>query len=155
MYLTEDEFRILSGIKEGLTSQKIEEKYKIRMGMNDPRIVSLAKKYGVSISNPYKKKELREKSDLSKVKVVSKEEMPYFQYVDLELADYIDINKRDILCLVEYFKNISSEAWWNTHRLLRTEDGLGTSLYIKDLKTNEIKNIRTNIDGEDYIGDEI
>ena len=153
MYLTKDEFKVLLGIRDGLTNKGIEEKYGVKMGMNDPRSVSLARKYGVDIYSPTLRKDIIEKADLSKVKIVSRKEMPYFEYIDSELADYIDINKRDVEQLVEYFKNLSNEPWVHTHRLYRTEDGLGTILYIRDLKTNKISKLRANIDGDDYIGD--
>lgn len=154
MYLTEDEFKVLLGIRDRLSNKKIEEKYGVKMGMNDPRIISLARKYGVDINSYTLKNDIIEKADLSKVKIVSKNEMPYFEYINSELADYIDINKRDVEQLVEYFKNLSNESLVHTHRLYRTEDSLGTFLYIQDLKTGEISKLRANIDGEDYIGDD-
>ena len=155
MYLTEDEFKVLLGINDKLSNKGIEKKYGVKMGMNDPRIVSLAKKYGVDLYSEHLRKEISEKADLSKIKIVSKDNMPYFEYIDLELADYIDINKRDIEQLVNYFKNISNEKRTHTHRLYRTEDGLGTILYIKDLATSKISKIRANIDGDEYIGDDM
>ena len=94
MYLTEDEFKILLGIRDKLTNRGIEEKYGVKMGMNDPRIVALAKKYGINIYSNTLRKELVEKADLSKIKIVDKNDMPYFKYIDYELADYIDINKK-------------------------------------------------------------
>lgn len=152
MYLTEDEYKVLLGLKDGLNNTKIKEKYGVQMGMNDPRIISLARKYGIDIYNPEInfRKEIAEKADLSKVQIVSRKEMPYFEYIDLELADYIDINKRDIEVLVKYFKNIPNEDLQHTHRLYQTDDGLGTSLCIKDLKTGEMTRLRMAIDGEDY-----
>ncbi len=155
MYLTEDEFKVLLGIKDCLSNKGIEEKYGVKMGMNDPRIISLARKYGVDIYSDKMRFEIIEKADLSKIKIVTREEMPYFEYIDLELTDYIDINKRDVEQLVVYFKNLSDESWNHTHRLYRTEDGLGTILYIRDLKTNKISKLRANIDGDDYIGDDM
>lgn len=155
MYLTEDEFKILLGIKEDLTAKGIEEKYGIKMYTNDPRLVALAKKYGVDLESYTIKKDIKEKADLSKIKIVTREEMPHFKYIGYELADYIDINKRDIEQLVKYFKDKSSENSWHTHRLYRTEDGLGTILYIQDLKTGQLSKLRANIDGEDYIGDDM
>ena len=101
-----------------------------------------SKKYGVSLDSYTIRKDIREKADLSKVKIVSKAEMPYLKYINYELADYIDINKRDIEQLIKYFKNISNEDFWHTHRLYRTEDGIETSLFIKDLKTGNISRLR-------------
>ena len=155
MYLTEDEFKILLGIRDKLTNRGIEEKYGVKMGMNAPRIVALAKKYGINIYSNTLRKELVEKADLSKIKIVDKNDMPYFKYIDYELADYIDINKRDIEQLIEYFKYISNGKKYHTHRLYRTEDGLGTILYIQDLETGKTSKLRANIDGEDYIGDDM
>lgn len=150
MYLTEDEFKVLSGIKEGLSHTEIKEKYGVQMYTNDPRISSLAKKYGVDIHCGNIRKGLIEKADMSKVEVVSKDEMPYFKYIDFELADYIDLCKRDVEKLSEYFKNRPDNEY-HTHRLWRTEDGLGTTLGIQDLATGEITKLHTFIDGCEMI----
>ncbi len=155
MYLTDDEYKVLSGIIEGLPNHKIEEKYGIKMGTNDPRIVALMRKYGVNLYSDNYRKEIRDKADLSKTEVTEKEEMPYFEYIGSELADYIDINKRDVEQLVKYFSDKPDGQWTHTHRLYRTQDGLGTFLYIKDLSTGKMSKLRANIDGEDCLDDEI
>ena len=154
MYLTDEEFKVLLGIKEGLSYGEIYHKYGVYMGMNDPRINSLLRKYCPEFT-PYYRTFLRQNVDLSKVKVVSKNEMPYFKYIENQLADYIDINKRDVEQLVEYFKNLSNEPWAPTHRLYRTDDGLSSAFYIQDLKTGKRSKLRINIDGDDYVGDEL
>ena len=151
MYLTEDEFKVLLGIRDRLTSSQMKEKYGIQMYTNDPRITSLAKKYGVFDCPGSIKSNIIEKADFSKIEVVSREEMPYFEYINYwELAEYIDISKREVDLLVEYFKNVSKEDSEKSYRLYKTEGGLGSSLYIRDLKTNKISRLRTFVDGEEY-----
>ena len=152
MYLTEDEFKVLLGIRDRLTNSQIKEKYGIQMYTNDPRITSLAKKYGVFDCTGSIKSNIIEKADLSKIEVVSKEETPYFEYINYwELANYINISKREVDLLMEYFKNVSKEDSEKRYRLYETEDGLGSSLYIRDLKTNNISRLRTFVDGEEFL----
>ncbi len=147
MYLTEDEFKVLLGLKERLSNKQIEEKYGVQMGMNDPRVFALAKKYGVDTCNPYFYRQIAEKADLSKVQIVSRAEMPYFEYCYYELADYVDIDKNDAEKIWSYFKDLPDDT--PAQRLLKTEDGLGYCLRIKNLQTNQTTTIRIVADGED------
>ncbi len=143
MYLTENEYKVLLGIRNRLTNSQMKEKYGIHMFTNDPRVTSLAKKYGVfHCTDGSIKSNIMKKVDFSKIEVVPKEEMPYFQYVNMHLADYIDINKKDVNKLIKYFKTVPDNDLFYTHRLYRIEDGLGTELYIKDLKTGKMMLLR-------------
>ncbi len=51
MFLTEDEFIILSAIKIGLNSIEIKEKFAVELIENDSRLNALYQKYGVSSIN--------------------------------------------------------------------------------------------------------
>lgn len=151
MYLTEDEFKVLLGIRDCLTRSQMRDKYGIQMYTNDPRVFSLAKKYGVFNCTGSIKSNILKKADFSKIEVVSKEEMPYFKYINWELADYIDICKREVDLLMEYFKNVSQKDAEKNYRLYKTECGLGSSLYIRDSETNKISRLRTFADGVEFL----
>ena len=51
MFLTEDEFIILSAIKIGLNNTEIKEKFGIELIKNDSRLNASFQKYGVSSIN--------------------------------------------------------------------------------------------------------
>ena len=51
MFLTEDEFIILSAIKIGLNNTEIKEKFGIELIKNDSRLNASFQKYGVSSKN--------------------------------------------------------------------------------------------------------
>ncbi len=75
MYLTKEEFIVLKGIKEGLVSHQIKEKYGISVGTIDPKMEALYAKYGAN-----DKQDLVKKADLDKVEICEKENIPYFEY---------------------------------------------------------------------------
>ena len=91
MFLTEDEFIILSAIKIGLNNTEIKEKFGIELIKNDSRLNALYQKYGVSGIN-----ELLQIADLQKVEVLPKEKIPYYQYEGSELVN-----------LIKFFENVS------------------------------------------------
>ena len=84
MFLTKDEFIILSAIKIGLNNTEIKEKFGIELIENDSRLNALYQKYGVSSIN-----ELLQIADLKKVEVLPKEKIPYYQYESSELVHKI------------------------------------------------------------------
>ena len=102
MFLTEDEFIILSAIKIGLNNTEIKEKFGIELIKNDSRLNALYQKYGVSGIN-----ELLQIADLQKVEVLPKEKIPYDQYEGSELVHKIKICKNDVVNLIKFFENVS------------------------------------------------
>ena len=107
MFLTEDEFKILCGLKMGLNSKKIKEKFGIQIYTNDPRIGSLCKKYGVK-----DKWELIDVANMKKVEVFSQDEIPYYTYEkadDISGFKYSDIKTLDKN--FQYFKFRKNKKW--------------------------------------------
>lgn len=102
MFLTEDEFIILSAIKIGLNSTEIKEKLGIELIKNDSRLNALFQKYGVNSIN-----ELLQIADLKKVEVLPREKIPYYQYEGSELVHKIKICKNDVINLIKFFENVS------------------------------------------------
>ena len=102
MFLTKDEFIILSAIKIGLNNTEIKEKFGIELIENDLRLNALYQKYGVSSIN-----ELLQIADLKKVEVLPKEKIPYYQYESSELVHKIKICQNDVINLIKIFENVS------------------------------------------------
>ena len=102
MFLTKDEFIILSAIKIGLNNTEIKEKFGIELIENDLRLDALYQKYGVSSIN-----ELLQIADLKKVEVLPKEKIPYYQYESSELVHKIKICQNDVINLIKFFENVS------------------------------------------------
>ena len=102
MFLTEDEFIILSAIKIGLNNTEIKEKFGIELIENDSRLNALYQKYGVSSIN-----ELLQIADLKKVEVLPPKKIPYYQYEGSELVHKIKICKNDVINLIKFFENVS------------------------------------------------
>ncbi len=102
MFLTKDEFIILSAIKIGLNNTEIKEKFGIELIENDLRLNALYQKYGVSSIN-----ELLQIADLKKVEVLPKEKIPYYQYESSELVHKIKICQNDVINLIKFFENVS------------------------------------------------
>lgn len=105
MFLTEDEFIILSAIKIGLNSTEIKEKFDIELVENDLRLSALYQKYGACSIN-----ELLQIADLKKVEILSKEKIPYYQYEGSELVYKIKICKNDVIKLTNFFDNVSDNT---------------------------------------------
>jgi len=155
MYLTEDEYKILCGIKEKLNSQQIKEKYGLTIYTNDPRIGSLCKKYGVK-----NKWELIDVANMKKVEVFAQDEIPYYTYEKIDdnkevytLVNKIKITKRDVRRLYEFLEKAPYD---NEYELIFDEDfyNIYKFLTVKNLSTGEKFEISTIIDGEDYTGKE-
>ena len=62
MHLTKEQFNILKSFKESLGYKEIEKKLDIRLYTNDPRVMSLYKKYNV-----VDRAELCKKADLDNI----------------------------------------------------------------------------------------
>lgn len=140
MYLTQDEFVTLSGIKLGLSSQQISKKFVISVNRVLIARHNLCKKYGVKSHWT----ELAEIADLKKVEVREENDIPFFQYMDLCLVQKIKINKADVNNLVKFFEQENDDE--KEYELILNKDfnNAFNSLYIKNLeteKTEEIKNI--------------
>lgn len=105
MFLTEDEFIILSAIKIGLNNTEIKEKFDIELIENDSRLNALYQKYGANSIN-----ELVQIADLKKVEVLPKEKIPYYQYEGSELVHKIKICKNDVIKLTNFFDNVSNNT---------------------------------------------
>lgn len=147
MYLTENEVLILSGIKQGLRPYYAAKLHNIPFGMNDPRVTALLRKYGAKNLT-----ELREKADLNKVVVCSRDEIPYFKYYGYSLVDTIKICKEDVKQLNIFFEAIDENEKY--FELQTDEDGLGRTLDIIDKEEEARYNIRWIIDGEIENGSE-
>ena len=94
---------------------------------------------------------LMKSNDCRLVEIADRNNIPHYKYVGYELADWVNVNKRDVKELIKFFDKVEDYDIWWTHRLLRTYDGLGSSLYIKDLQTDKISKIRSVIDGLEYV----
>jgi len=143
MFLTEEEFIILSALKIGLNNKEIKEKFKIQIYTNDPRLAALCKKYGIYGYN-FKKK-LVKTTDLKQITVLPINKIPFYQYEGIELVNKIKIRKKDITKLNEFFKNVSDDS--QEYELIYNEDyfNLFKFLEIKDLNTNKKYEIRNDI----------
>lgn len=104
MFLTEDEFIILSALRIGLNNTEIKEKFDIELIENDSRLNALYQKYGANSIN-----KLVQIADLKKVEVLPKEKIPYYQYEDSELVHKIKICKNDVINLIKFFENVSDD----------------------------------------------
>ena len=152
MYLTPDEFKILNGIKMGLSNSEIEKKFKMRLYCNDPRLSSLYKKYGIKNKGKGLKYALFEKADLDFVKVVSIDEIPYFEYENTlgskipSLVKKIKITKKDVSNLFKYFRNVDDED--REFELIFDEDAFNMFkvLEIKDPLTGNKTEISSEAD---------
>ena len=153
MFLTEDEFKILCGIKMGLNSKKIKEIFGIQIYTNDPRIGSLCKKYGVK-----DKWELIDVANMKKVEVFSQDEIPYYTYEKANankevytLVNKIKITKQDVQRLSEFFETTPDDC---EYELIFDEDfyNIYKFITVKNLATGEKFEISTLFDGEDYTG---
>ena len=91
MYLTEEEFKILQGLKFGLSFTEISKELNKSLRTCDPRIDSLYQKYGV-----IDRLELSKKADLKKVTVANIEEIPYWEYEGTQLVQSIPICKKAV-----------------------------------------------------------
>ena len=91
MYLTEEEFKILQGLKFGLSFTEISKELNKPLRTCDPRIDSLYQKYGV-----IDRLELSKKADLKKDTVANIVEIPYCEYEGTQLVQSIPICKKAV-----------------------------------------------------------
>lgn len=105
MYLTNEEFIILSAYKMNLTNNELLKYFGIRIYTNDLRVDSLFLKYGVS-----DRFSLIEVADLKNVEVCDNDNIPFYKYDDdKQLVNVIRICKNDIKALVKIFETIQDE----------------------------------------------
>ncbi len=105
MYLTEEEFVILSAYKMNLTNNEILKYLGIRIYTNDPRVDSLLQKYGVC-----SRFDLVKLADLNKVEVCDIKNIPYFTSDDdKQLVNVIRICKKDVNTLANIFETVQDE----------------------------------------------
>lgn len=126
MYLTEEEFVILSAYKMNLTNNDIFKHFGIRIYTNDPRVDSLYKKYGVK-----DRIALIQKADLKKVEVCeSVEDIPFFTYDDnKQLVKVIRICKKDVISLLKILETVQYEN--KSFQLVQCSNTLNEYLCVK------------------------
>ena len=142
MFLTQNEFTVLSGIIIGLTDREMQEKFHLSKTVIKQNKNALCKKYGVK--EHYL--ELRHLADLKKVEVFETENIPYFQYENSILVQKIKINKKEVQKLYEFFRNKPENK---DYELILDDDfsNLYRNIEIKDIETGEKYPISTIIDG--------
>lgn len=143
MYLTQDEFVTLSGIKLGLSNHQISKKFNISVSATMKTKGNLCKKYGVK--NHWG--ELAEIADLKKVEVREENDIPFFQYEDSFLVQKIKICKKDVMALAKLFKQEKDER--QEYELILNKDfnNMFNLLYVKNPETNEVQEVRNITDG--------
>ena len=154
MYLTEEEYMVLSARKMGI-HQRSEIAHMFKLSETTVAICdsNLFKKYGIKTSSTVEAKQrLAEVADLGKAEAVEKDKIPFFEYENNALVKKIKISKNDVFALYRYFQNISDEN--KIYELISDEDDTNTyrTLEIKDIKTGykeglniKIANIDKNV----------
>ncbi len=104
MYLTEEEFKILQGLKFGLSFTEISKELNKSLRTCDPRIDSLYQKYGV-----LDRLELSKKADLKKVTVANIEEIPYWEYEGTQLVQSIPICKKAVENIISLLLQVEDD----------------------------------------------
>lgn len=104
MYLTEEEFKILQGLKFGLSFTEISKGLNKSLRTCDPRIDSLYQKYGV-----IDRLELSKKADLKKVTVANIEEIPYWEYEGTQLVQSIPICKKAVENIISLLLQVEDD----------------------------------------------
>ncbi len=127
MYLTNEEYKILSLFLKGLNQSEINKTTDLKLCTNDPRVNSLYQKYRV-----YDRIELIKKADLDKAEIVDITDMPYFEYNE-QLVKKIPVSKKDIQGLMkllktvedneEYFDLVYSPNTMDEYLYLETKNG--------------------------------
>ena len=139
MYLTKEEFLVLSARKLGIHSQgEISQKFKLSATIIANCDRALYQKYGIKANSTIEyKQKLVEVADLKKVEVVDINNMPYFEYENDVLVKKIKITKKDVLALFDYFQNVEDEK--KEYELILNEDtsNMYRILEIKDVETLE------------------
>ena len=131
MYLTEKEFKILSGKKIGLSNHEISKNMKISVTAVKIAYHNLLSKYEVKNIM-----ELTEKANLKSVEVA--ENPPYYDYEKIEgqerLVKKIKITKEEVLTLAKFFENTQE----NELELISYSHSFCKSLFVKNPKTKDI-----------------
>ena len=104
MYLAEEEFKILQGLKFGLSFTEISKELNKSLRTCDPRIDSLYQKYGV-----IDRLELSKKADLKKVTVANIEEIPYWEYEGTQLVQSIPICKKAVENIISLLLQVEDD----------------------------------------------
>lgn len=104
MYLTEEEFKILQGLKFGLSFTEISKELNKSLRTCDPRIDSLYQKYRV-----IDRLELSKKADLKKVTVANIEEIPYWEYEGTQLVQSIPICKKAVENIISLLLQVEDD----------------------------------------------
>lgn len=147
MYLTKEEFLVLSARKMGIHQRKeISQKFKLSETIIALCDNNLFKKYGIKAGSSIEaKQKLVEIADLKKVEVVEIDKMPFYEYENNTLVKKIKITKKDCLTLFRYFENIEDEN--QEYELVLDEDfsNLYRTLEIKDVKTSRKEDLTKEI----------
>ena len=148
MYLTQEEFLVLSARKMGI-HKKSEIAYKFKLSEITVALCdnNLFKKYGIKAKSSVEaKQKLVEIADLKKVKVVDIDKIPFFEYENNTLVKKMKITKNDVEALSRYFENIEDEN--KVYELILDEDfnNMYRFLEIKDLSTGKKEKIISEID---------
>ena len=138
MYLTEEEFKVLSGKKIGLSNHEISKNMKISVTAVKVAYHNLLSKYEAKDIM-----ELNRKANLKNVEVA--ENLPYYDYEKIEghkrLVKKIKITKEEVLALAKFFGNTQE----NEFELISYCHSFCKSLYIKNQKTKDITEIHSEI----------
>lgn len=137
MYLTEEEFIILKGFKNGTPRAEINKQLSKTLKTNDCRVDALYQKYdAMNII------QLLKKADLEKVEVCNKETIPYWKYNENDqLVSEIYLSKNDIEKLFEIVKNEKDDR--KLFKLTYCDNGG----FYQEIKL-ENKTITTTVNGE-------
>ena len=139
MYLTKEEFLVLSARKLGIHSrEEISQKFKLSQTSIALCDNALYQKYGIKANSTVElKQKLVEIADLKKVEIVDSDKIPYFEYENDVLVKKIKITKIDVLALLDYFQYIEDEK--KEYELILNEDAsnMYRILEIKDVETLE------------------
>jgi len=145
MYLTQEEFIVLSARKMGIyATSEICQKFNISETAIKFADNALCKKYGISVKSAVNaKQKLVEIADIKQVKVVDRDKIPYYEYELISghkniytLVKKLKITKKDVLALNNYFKSVEDEN--KQYELILDEDffGMYRFLQVKEPDTN-------------------
>ena len=155
MYLTKEEFLVLSARKMGINvKQEIAQKFNLSEATVALCDRALYKKYGIEASSlaDYNQK-LVETADLNKVMVVDIDKMPYVEYEkkgnDYILVKKMRISKKEGSALSKYFADIRDDEEYelilddDVHNMYRTFE-------IKNISTGKKENLPTESENTDF-----
>lgn len=140
MFLTQEEFNVLSGKIFGLSNFEISQKLKISETSVKITFGILLEKYGATDSL-----DLVQKANLNQIQI--SENPPYYNYEKIEghkrLVKKIQISKQEFMSLAKFFENVEDEEF----ELIFDKDpnNFYKALYVKNLKTNEKTEIYSEI----------